>query len=463
MTATPLLRGQDFRALYLAAAVSQFGSQVSVVALPLLAVTALGAGPGEVGLLSALGTLVVLLVGLPVGTWVDRTRRRRLMIAADLVRAVVLGSVPVAWWAGALTMPQLYLVAVAVGAGGLLFDVAAQSLLPHLVGRDRLPEANSALVATAAAMDVSGRSLAGVLAQLTGASLAILLDAATYLWSAWLLRTLRDPETGPPAAPAPGPPAGPAPGPPAGPAPGPPSVPETVPPSVPETVSPGPVTGPGGRGKGRRGTGRSREPADRLGPQIAEGIRFVLGDRVLLAIAVQGAMVNLAFPLCSVLLPVLLVGQLGHPAWVYGAFLATGGLGTLAGSALAHRIGRRLGTGRATWLAGVVTAPAALFLPLMSHGPLLWLAAAAWLVLTFRTGVNNVLLVSFRQRITPDPMLGRMNATMRLILTGAVGAGALLAGLLGEAAGVRAAIGAGAVIMALSWLPIYLSPLRRAA
>jgi len=207
---------------------------------------------------------------------------------------------------------------------------------------------------------------------------------------------------------------------------------------------------------------RRPEPAPpaggRLAGQIAEGVRFLLGHRVLVAIAAQGGMTNLAFPLCSTLLPVLLVSELGHPAWVLGAYLAAGGAGVLAGSSAAHLVGRRLGRGRAVWVVGLVTAPFALVVPFAGWS--VWVSMAAWSVVCFRTGVNNVLLVSFRQQVTPDAMLGRMNAGMRLIPMGAVGAGGLLAGLLGEVLGVGAAMWTGAAIMALSWLPIRFSPLR---
>ncbi|WP_235994122.1 MFS transporter [Nonomuraea montanisoli] len=400
----PLLRQRGFRNLYTAGAVSGLGSQISQVALPLLAVTALGAGPGEVGLLSALGTLTVLVLGLPAGVWVDRARRRRLMVVMDLVRAIVLLSVPVAWWAGWLGMGQLYAVAMLGGAATLVFDLAAVSVLPALVGRDRLTAANALLVGTSAGMDVTGKSVGGVLAQAVGAPVALLLDAVSYLWSAAWLRHVPEP--------------------------------------------------PSGRAAPTEGQGLG------LGRQIAEGVRFLLGNPVLVGMSAMGAMANLAFPLCSVLLPVLLVRELGYPEWVLGAYLATGGLGGLAGSFSAHLFGRRLGPGRATLLVSLAAVPAALVVPFLDRGPWLWAAAAAWFVLAFRTGVNNVLLVSVRQRMIPDGMLGRVNATLRLVLTGAVGLGGLLAGVLGEVWGVRAALWTGAVIMALSWLPVVLSPLR---
>ncbi|MEV4161182.1 MFS transporter [Nonomuraea dietziae] len=383
----------DFRRLYVAAFGSQFGTQLSHVALPLLAVTALNAGPGEVGLLSSLATLTVLLVGLPAGVWVDRVRRRPVMVAMDVLRALAMVSVTAAWWLDALTMPQLYLVAIVSGVGTLFFDVASHSLVPSLVGRDRLTAANSLLVGTTSAMYVSGRSVSGVLTQVFGAPLVLLLDAVTYAWSALWLRGIRAVES---------------------------------PPAV-------------------------REP---IGRQLREGLRFLFGNRVLVAIAAQGAMANLGFPLATVLLPVLLVRELAFPEWVFGAYLAASGVGALVGSACAHLMARWLGQGGAVWLLSLATAPFGLLVPLLDHGIWIWLSAAGFFVVSVRTGVNNVLLVSFRQLLTPDTMLGRMTSIMQVILMGAVGMGGLLAAGVGELWGVRATLWAGGIVIAMSWLPL---------
>ncbi|MFE3447430.1 MFS transporter [Nonomuraea sp. NPDC059194] len=384
---------RDFRRLYVAAFGSQFGTQLSQVALPLLAVTALEASPGEVGLLSSLSTLVVLVMGLPAGVWVDRVRRRPVMVTMDAVRAAALASVTAAWWLDALTMEQLYLVAVVSGVGTLFFDVASHSMVPALVGRDRLTSANSLLVGTNSAMYISGRSVSGVLTQVFGAPLVLLLDAVTYVWSALWLRGIR-------------------------------------------AVEPPPAV---------------REP---VGRQLREGVQFLFGNRVLVSIAAQGAMVNLGFPLATVLLPVLLVRELALPEWVFGAFLAASGAGSLVGSAGAHLVARWLGQGRAVWLLGVLTAPFSLLVPLLDQGVWIWLSAAGFFVQSVRTGVNNVLLVSFRQQLTPDHMLGRMTSIMQVILMGAVGVGGLLAAGIGELWGVRATLWAGAILMAMSWAPL---------
>ncbi|RJL32527.1 MFS transporter [Bailinhaonella thermotolerans] len=392
----------DFRRLFGAAALSQFGGQLGHLALPLLAVTGLNATPGQVGLLAALGAAAFLLIGLPAGVWVDRLPRRPVMIAADLARVVLVASVPAAWWAGVLTMAQLHAVALLSGTATLFFDLASQSYVPHLVGRARLLAANSALVSLQAVTDISGRSAAGLLVQVLTAPVAILADALTYLWSAARLRAIRAPEPPRPA---------------------------------------------------RR---------TRLWPGVREAARFVGGDAALRAIALQGALTSAGVQLCLVMLPVLFVRGLRLPETVLGLFLAAGGVGALLGARCAPALSRRLGHGRSALYPAVASAPLALLIPLVGAGPGLWAAALGWTAVAFRVGANNVALVSLRQRVTPDEMLGRMNGVFRFVFTGAVALGAALGGLLGEVSGPRAALWAGALCLAVSWAPIAFSPLRRA-
>jgi len=155
----------DFRQLFLADTVSQVGSQVTQLALPLVAVLALHASAFEVGLLAAADTAAFLIVGLPAGALVDRLRRRNVMIAGDLARAILLGSVPFAWWMGWLSMPQLYLVGLGTGLATVFFDVAYQSYLPHLVGRGSLVEGNAKLQGVQSVSQLAGPTAAGFLIQ----------------------------------------------------------------------------------------------------------------------------------------------------------------------------------------------------------------------------------------------------------------------------------------------------------
>lgn len=396
-----LTGNRDFRLVVAAAAASKLGTQVSYLAVPLLAVTTLDASPGQVGLLGTLSTVAFLLIGLPAGAWVDRARRRPVQIAADLARAALIGSVPVAWALDGLTLGHLYAVVLLAGAGTVFFDVAAQSYLPHVVGRAGLVEANSRLASIDAANQVAGRSVGGYLVQLLGPPLAVAVDALSYVWSAACLARVRRPEARP-----------------------------------------------------------ERRPGTRLWPEVREGLRFVGRHPLLRPIAAAGALTNFSVQLSVTMLPIVFVRELGLSAGVLGLYLATGGLGVLLGTTTARRVARVLGYGRAMWLVGLVSAPLKLLIPMIDRGPMLWVAAFAWLLATMQVGLNNVLQVSFRQRVTPDRLLGRMNATMRFLLTGAVAIGAATAGLLGEYAGVRAALWVGAAGLALVWVPTFLSPLR---
>ncbi|MFF0249004.1 MFS transporter [Streptosporangium sandarakinum] len=396
----PVFADPGFRRLFAAAAASRLGTSVGQLALPLAAVTALGAGPAEVGTLATASTLAFLLIGLPAGAWVDRVRRRPVMVTADLARAVLLGSVPLAWWAGALTLTQLYAVALLCGVATVFFDVADQSYLPHLVGPGRLTAANTALVSMDAANQLAGRGVGGLLVELLSAPVAIAVDALSFLWSALCLRSIRRPEPRPHPA------------------------------------------------------GAS------LGRDIAEGVRLVARHPILRAFTAEGALTNLGIQVVQTMLPVLFVREPGlSPLWL-GAFLGVGGAGSLLGSAAARRLGRRLGEGRLILLTSVGIVPFLPLVPMLDGGTGLWAAGAAWTVLTVKVGVSNVIKVSYRQRVTPDRLLGRVGATMRFLLTGALAIGAGVSGLVGELAGVRAALWVGVGVLAISCLPIVCSPLR---
>lgn len=394
---------RDFRTLFAASALSHLGSNVGYVALPLLAVTALDASPGQVGVLTALSTAAFLVIGLPAGAWVDRLPVRRVLVIADAARAALLASLPLAWWLGVLSLPQLFAVALLTGTATVFFDVGSQSALPQLVGRDRLVPANAALVSLMAGAQITGRGAGGALVQLLTAPLAVLGGAAAYLVSAvGLTRIPRSPA--PPARPA---------------------------------------------AAGRR-----------LRAEMAEGLRHVLGRRELRALALTATFTNLGAQMINAMLPVLFVRELGLPAGALGLYWAVGGVGILLGARLARPLAARFGHGRTLGLAGACLAPAALAVALIGSGPWLWVASAGWLGATAKTGIDNVLGVTVRQHLTPDALLGRMNATFRFVLTGALAVGSALAGLIAEVAGVRTAIWIGAGCLAAAFLPVLWSPLR---
>ncbi|MGW4439644.1 MFS transporter [Streptomyces sp. NPDC004596] len=194
--------------------------------------------------------------------------------------------------------------------------------------------------------------------------------------------------------------------------------------------------------------------------EVGEGLRYVLGHPVLRPALLEGACINAGAQMCFTLLPVLFLRDLHLSEGALGAYLAAGGVGVFAGSTAARALGERLGQGRALWLVGLAAMPAVALVPLVDRGPLLWVTAAAWIAVTFRVGVNTVIKASFRQRVTPDRLLGRMNATFRFLLTGSLTVGAALGGLLAQGAGVRGALWAGAALLGPSWLIIRFSAVR---
>ncbi|WP_329119059.1 MFS transporter [Streptomyces sp. NBC_01353] len=410
-------RVPDFRTLFSAAVLSHLGTNVGYVAVPLIAVEALDASPGEVGALATLATLAFLLIGLPAGAWVDRLPQRRVLIAADTARGLLFASVPLAWWYDTLTLAQLYAVVLLSGCAMVFYDIAGQSILPRFVDRDGLVQANAAMVSLMAVTNVTGRGAGGGLVQLLTAPVAVAGAAVSHLGSAARLLWLKEEAGDRLRAP----------------------------------LKEGPAV------SAAPAAARAREP---LRAQIAAGVRHVLGNRELRALALSAALTNLGSQILNTMMPVLFVRELGLSAGVLGVYWAAGGLGLLLGSRCARAVAARLGFGRTLGLAGLVLAPAGLLVPLIGHGPWLWLAGAGWLLAMFKTGIDNVLGVSLRQRMTPDAMLGRMNATFRFLLTGALAIGAATAGLLGELVGIHPTMWVGGALLATAFLPVFLSPVR---
>ncbi|CAM3121298.1 MFS transporter [Stackebrandtia soli] len=403
MTRRPLFRQPDFRRLFLSATFAKFGHHIGYLALPLVAVLTLDASAWEVGLLGAMSTAAFLLIGLPAGAWVDRMRRRPVMVTADLIRAVVMASVPIAWWYGELTMTQLYTVALVAGVGTVFFDVASQSFLPRVVSRDDLTGANSALVSLDSFATITGRGVGGYLVQWLSAPIALAIEAVGFLVSASYLAFVRAPE----------------------------------PITIVETTRPS------------------------LRKDIGEGVRHVLKHPGLGPLAICGVLVNLFMTMLLTMAPIMLVSELGLSAAVLGGFLAIGGAGGLVGAMLARRISRLLGSSRAIWMVGALAAPGALTLPFMTVADWWWLATPGWALLAMAIGVDNVLKISYRQAATPDRLLGRMNATFRFLFTGIVAIGAVLAGGVAELFGTPTVMWIAAAGMATSWLSLYFSIFRR--
>jgi MFS family permease len=403
--AVSLWRDPSFLLLWSGQTISMLGSQVTVWALPFTAIYTLNAGAAQVGLLAAAGSAPSLLFGLPAGVWADRMRRRPLLIASDFGRALLLGSVPLAAMLGRLTMAQLYVVAFTTGALSALFEVAYRSYLPALVPRDALVGGNAKLETSATLAEMTGPGLAGALVQLVTAPIAILADALSFVVSVCTLAAIGAREPAP---------------------------------VVPD------------------------QPRHAL-REIGEGLRAVLRHPMLRALAADSGIFNLFDSLLTALYALYLTRVLGASAALAGLILVLAGLGGLLGAALAGRVTRRFGLGRAIVGGSLVAGVGELVIGLAS-GPL-WLAAAI-VVLgegCFQAGaaVYRINGVSLRQALIPDRLQGRVNATVRFIGVGAIPLGALVAAQIGTTYGVRPAVLLAGTGTLFAFLWVFFSPIRR--
>jgi MFS family permease len=392
----------DFRRLWVGETVSQFGSMISQLALPLVAILVVHASTFEVGALTACETVAFLLVGLPAGAWVDRMRFRSVLIVNDLVRALAIGSVPLAWALDGLTMAQLFVVAVVTGVSTVFFDVAYQSYLPELIERRLLVDGNAKLQASESVAQVAGPSVGGLLIQALTAPYAVVVDAVSFLWSAAWVASIA-------------------------------------------TAEPK----------------RERKPNRHLGREIGEGLRFVVGNRMLRSIAMATGSSNLFSAIGFAVLYVLLARDLHLSAGVIGLISSTSAAGGLLGAVLAGRAADRFGQGPTIWLSLIAAAPFSFVAPFVHRDWSLALLALAQLAWWACAVVYNITQVSFRQGLCPPELLGRMNATIRFLVWGTMPIGGLLGGVLGSAVGVRHTLLVAAVGGAFAFVPTLLSPLRR--
>ena len=401
-----LWRHSDFMKLWTGQTVSQLGDEVTQIAIPLIAAVTLEVSAFEFGFLAVLQFLPFILLTIPAGVWVDRMRRRPILIGANLGRAALLLSIPVAFLTGWLTIWQLYVVGFAIGCLEVFFDVAYQSYLPSVVERDRLVEGNAKLEISVSATSFIGPTIAGFLADLLRPAVAILFDVASYLASVLFLLLIRQPETPP----------------------------------------------------------ERHDPASGARPSMrqdaAEGLRYILRHRYLRHIAACTGTLNLFGNIGGAIMILYVVRELGLTPTTIGVVFSIGSTGVFVGALLSERAGRWIGLGPAIvwsallssfWLIAVALAP--------RDAPVPFLIAGTFIG-TLTGVVYNVNQVSLRQAITPDRMLGRMNATMRFIVWGTIPIGALVGAVLAGAIGLQATIWVGAIGSFLGFVPVLLSPVR---
>ena len=392
--------GRDFRLLWAGQVSSRLGSSMTSVALPLVAVTQLDASAFQAALLYATAWLPWLLIGLPAGAWVDRLPRRPIMLVCDLTSAVLFASIPAAAWLGALTIGHLLLVSLAGGAISVFFQTAEEAYLPALLDARSLPAGNARLQGTESAMQVAGPGLAGLLAQIAGPVTAVLIDAVSFGVSALCLAAIRFRE-------------------------------------------------PHGA---RAGT--------RLTKEIGEGIRFVLRDPYLRVFAVQGAASNIGLIGYQSLLVVFLVREVGVSPGTVGVLLAGTACGGVLGAVVATPLTRRIGTARTALLAQLIALPFGLLIPMTRPGAGLALLVAGGLAIGVGVVAGNVVKGAFRQRYVPGHLLGRVGVSMQFLNLGAIPVGALAAGSLATAIGVRPAIWVLTAGLALTGPLLLIGPLK---
>ena len=423
-----LLWQRSFRLLWIGETVSQLGNAMAVVGVPLVAVIVLHASTFVIGVLTAAAWLPWLIIGLPAGAWVDRLPARPVMIACDVISAVVYASVPAAAWAGVLTTGQVVAVQLLGGAASVLFMTAYQVYLPSLVKPDELIEGNTKMQGSASAALFAGPSLAGLFAQLLGAVTALLGNAVSFVVSAACLIFTRPAGPGPAAAPRrvrrqrlglrrwPGLRSG-------GPGSG-----------GPRSGGPGPGDphsgGPGSGGPRRAGLRR----------EIADGLLLVLRDPFLRQLSTFWAVANLALTGYAALLVVFLVRVIGLTPGSVGLLTAIPGIGGILGAVLTGRITARLGTARGLLLSTLCAVPFGLLIPLTGPGLRLAFYVIGSLLAYTGIAVGNIIIAAFRQSYSPPGMCGRVTATMRFLIFGTSPIGALLGGSLGTWLGVRNAL-----------------------
>ena len=402
--ASALWRHREFLKFWAGSGISDVGSQVTALALPLIAALTLHATPWQMGLLAASGSAPVLVVGLFAGVWVDRIRRRPVMIATDVGRALLLSIIPLAAVTGVLRMEILYAVMLLTGSLTVLFDVAHMSFVPFLVSANQLVDGNSKIKTTSAVAEVAGPSLGGVLVSVLGAPFAVLVDALSFLGSAIFIAWTR--------------------------------VNESLP--------------------------RTRDERAGVVAEIGEGLRVVIHDRIRRALAGCSATIILFGRMFNAVYVLYMTRHLGLSAVGVGLVFGTGGVGSLLGSIVAAPIARRYGTGRtmigaqlAFGLTGLMV-PLAVFVPEIALPMIVASEFAQWMALLIYY-VNGI---SLRQAITPDRLQGRVNATMRFLAGGATLIGALIGGALGGVIGVPLTLVVACGGMLLSFLWLLLSPVR---
>lgn len=396
-----LWHDRNFLTLWSGQALSQFGVQITELALPVLAVLVLNASEWEIGVLGAAQFVAFLVVGLPAGAWIDRMRKRHVMIWADAVRAVALAALPILAMLGALQIWHMYVVAAIIGVATVFFDVSNQSFIPSLVRPNQIAEANGKLQSTEQLAGLAGPAVGGWLVGAVTAPIAMLTTVATYVASFIALLFTRDHETL----------------------------------RAPEEHAP-------------------------LLREIGEGLRWVFGNPLLRRIVGTTGMANFFNTLAMTLLPIFVLRELGLTPAMLGIVFSLSAVGGLLGAIATPRIVARIGEAKAIPISSIGFCLVPFFLPAISLVPALAFPflVVEFFFMSFTVLLYNITQVTFRQRITPPRLLGRMNASVRFVVWGVMPISALLSGVLGTTIGVVPTLWIAAIGQLLSCLFVVTGP-----
>ncbi|HWO18334.1 MAG TPA: MFS transporter [Kofleriaceae bacterium] len=397
----------DFLRLWAAQAVSAFGFRITRTGLPIIAVTTLDQPEVVVSVLMAIQIAPGLLVGLFAGGWIDRSRKRRILILSDLIRAVAIASLTLAWAVGALSVGHVLVTGAVVGAASALFQITDNTYLPSLIGRRQLGEGNAKLESTEAVAEITGPAVAGYLIRILGAPLAIVINAATYIWSAILLGRIRS----------------------------------TEPPSS--------------------------EPAElhRMGEDLRTGFREVFRHPVVRPIVLSHMVWSLSGGFFLALYTLFCLRELRLSEGTFGVIVAMGGVGSLAGALISRALVRRLGLGHTLIATSVLSLTCALFIPLAGssvtrgeHALIVGFLIAHQLLSDGFSVAFVIQAVTLRQTVLPRETLGRANAAIHVLTSGLLPVAAVIAGVIAEVAGTRFAVWVGVLVGMIA--PLLLWPLR---
>jgi MFS family permease len=406
-TRTGLWAHADFLRLWSAQAISAFGSRITRTALPIIAVQTLHESETIVALLSSVYLAPGVLLALFAGGIVDRNRKRRILIAADIFRAATVASITIAWLLGALTMWHLVMVGALVGAASALFTIADVAYLPTLVDKRQLAEGNAKLETTEAVAEITGPASAGVLIGAFGAPLAVAIDAASYLWSAVMLGRIRAAE--PPPAPAP---------------------------------------------SAQSSTWQSRR-------DLRDGMRAIFGHPYVRAVVLALMVWSIAGGFFTALYTLFCLRTLGLHELTFGIIIAIGGIGSFGGALISRRLVARIGLGPTLIASAAISLAGGLLIPLArgSHATVLLCLGAHQLISDCFSVAFVIQAVTLRQTVLPRHLLGRANAAVHVCTAGLVPVTAVLAGLLAELTSIRTAVWVGVSIGLVA--PFCLIPLRK--